>query len=201
MSVMQVVRRGQMATAAALCLADQRRADKERPCFTCSSLKCRAQGGGREISLGEMCLPKIRQRPVLLSRGGEVRRGSRGIQTSEEKQNETERKGSVVWNADSSKQLQQLNFREKFSFLFPLTSTLGRQKSTRKFLDGSCSLSLEDPQEAGRIIGRTMTVICCARPLTSAAARRSLLCNQDRLRLRIIITAQLNSRQRPTDFS
>ncbi len=56
-----------------------------------------------------------------------------------------ERKGSVVWNVDSSEQLQlkQLNFREKFSFLFPLTPALGRQKSTCKFLAGSCSLSLE----------------------------------------------------------
>lgn len=41
-----------------------------------------------------------------------------------------ERKGSVVWNADSGEELQVklLNFREKFSFLFPLTPTLGRQK-------------------------------------------------------------------------
>lgn len=39
-----------------------------------------------------------------------------------------------------------------------------------------------------------MTVIRCSRPLTSAAARRSLLCNYDRLQLKIIITAQLNSR-------
>lgn len=145
MLVMQVVQQDQMAAAAALCLADQRRADKERPCFTCSSLKCRTQGGGWEISLGEMCLPKIRPRPGLLSGGGEVRRASRGIQTSEENKMKEKRKGSVVWNADSCEQLQvkQLSFREKFSFLFPLTPTLGRQKSTCKFLTGSSSLSLE----------------------------------------------------------
>lgn len=145
MSGMQVVRQGQMAAAAVLCLADQRRADKEQPCSTCSSLKCRAQGGGREISLGEMCLPKIRRRPGLFSGGGEVRRGSRGSKPLKKNKMKEERKGSVVWNADSSEQLQvkQLNFSGKFSFLFPLTPTLERQKCTRKFQTPSCSFSLE----------------------------------------------------------
>lgn len=54
-----------------------------------------------------------------------------------------ERKGSVVWNADSSEQLRvKLQGGEKVPF--PINSnSVETKKSTRKFLARSCSLSLE----------------------------------------------------------
>lgn len=84
-----------------------------------------------------------------------------------------ERKESVVWNADSEQlQVKQLNFREKFKFPFPINSQLWGDKSPLASLeDRSRSLEFGDPREAGGITARTMTVIRCSQPLTSAAAR------------------------------
>ncbi|KAK9518521.1 hypothetical protein VZT92_023827 [Zoarces viviparus] len=74
-----------------------------------------------------MCLPKIRPRPGLLSGGGEVRRGSRGSKPLKKNKMKEQRKGSVVWNADSSEQRaassSKFNFREKFPL--PINSGSG----------------------------------------------------------------------------
>lgn len=117
-----------------------------------------------------MCLPKIRLRPRLLSGGGDVRRGSSGIQTSKENRMKEKRKACGV------EQRQQLEALLKVQLPFSINSNSGETKVHFQVSEPEVAqFAWRSSGETGAWL-RTMTVICCADlwPQTIAAVELGL---------------------------